>query len=233
MIKGKQIRVFIAEDSEMFAKALMSSINLQPDMQVVGHVHDQGKLLDRINIGMVDVLILDIFEPFDGFINLVKNLKAKDPSLCIIILSGRVNIPNAFETQEAGARGYIYKDNCQPNELFEVIRKLHADKRAKTMHLPPESTLDCDAEEAKNRITRLQRQVIALLIQGFTSKEISHYIGKVNGTSPKPSPGTVATHRRDIRANLREFGITNDASLGYWVAKWNLLQGDELDTKTD
>lgn len=233
MSNNNLIKVFIAEDSKMFAKTLMSSISLQPDMEAVGIVYDQKKLLDRLTPEKVDVLILDIFEPLAGFIELVRDLIAKDPRLCIIILSGRVNIPSALEIHGAGARGYIYKDNYQPSVLFNVIRQLHSDWRAKVMHLPPESTVDCDAKEAKKKVTRKERQVIALMVQGFTSKEISHYIGKINGTSPSPTLSTIETHRRNIKKNLRQYGVTNDVSLGYWVAKWDLLTGDELNSIPD
>ncbi|PHN07811.1 response regulator transcription factor [Flavilitoribacter nigricans] len=226
-----KIRVFIAEDNIMLADLLQKSIMHQPDMTVVGKARNPEELSNRLRKGSVDILLLDIFKPYSSFLKLIADLKKEDPTLNIVIVSGKLDYHFALKTVEVGANAYIFKLGNHFNELCEIILKIHTDPRVKILRLPPQRPIESEAEKVKEKFksSRAELQVIALMIQGFRSKEIAYFMKKINNKDAY-SVQTVHKHKQNIKRKLEEFGVTNDASLGYKVAQWGLLQGDELET---
>lgn len=225
----ENIRVYIAEDDTILADSLQASITLQPNIKVVGKATSPEELYNRFIPEKAHILLLDIFKPYSKFLKLILDLKEKAPGLGIIILSSRSNYHFAMKTVEAGVNGYIYKFGNSLSELCEIIIKVYDDPNVKILRLPPKNAVENEASEVRNELTRTELQVITLLIQGFRAQEIAFFMGKINNKESY-SKATVYEHKKSINRKLADFGVTNDASLGFKMAQWNLLQGDELET---
>ncbi len=219
------IKVFIADDHQAIIDGFKNLLAHEEDLSFGGEALNASELKQRIN-NNIDVLLLDVFDEEPEFLCLIKELSSKYPLLKILILSGRENLLFAQKTIECGAKGYISKV-LRSKDIYNTVREVHKFPSMTILKLPNSDPVDDEGMEVKDLLTPRQLQVISLLCKGFrNNEEIAEFLGKINKKTIKA--GAVQSHRRDIRARLRDYGITNDTSLGYWTAKWNLLDGNEL-----
>ena len=145
----------------------------------------------------------------------------------MLILTNNDSISFAKKLTDGGANGFLNK-MLGIREIFESIREAHNYPNRKILRLPRSEPNDLEREEVKDLISARELQVIALLCRGFKNNaEIADLLSSIN-PGDIIVPMTVQTHRRNIRKKLRDYGVTNDTSLGYQVAKWDLLDGSEL-----
>lgn len=151
------------------------------------------------------------------------------PAVKVVLLTGKEDLAFAKQALEEGARGYFSK-SLSMEEIFQGLRKVHAGGVVIDLGKAGPNRED-ERMKAKELITPTEKQVIALLCRGFRGKEIAELLSQINGRNMEPS--TVEVHKRRIREKLRDIGVTNDASLGYWACECNLLDGTELSTNSE
>ena len=219
------INVFIADDHQSIIDAFKAVLNREPDLSYIGAAIDKDELLNRLN-GKIDVLLLDILVKGSDFLELIQDLLSNNPKLRILILSAHENLGFAKQTIEAGARGYLSKV-LGVRDICNAIREVYRYPHMTLIKLPHPDTSKDERDEIERLLTKREIQVISLLCKGFpNNKEIAEFLSKIN--RKEISADTVQAHRRNIRAKLRDYGVTNDASLGYRAAIWGLLDGSEL-----
>jgi len=225
------INVFIADDHPAIVDNFKKMFAHEKDLNFIGEAHDEQELQSRMS-EKTDVLLLDVFEMgTKNFLCLLKEIARKFPLLKILILSGKENLGFARQTIEAGANGYLSK-GLKSQEISHSIKDVYKFPSMTLLKLTNPDPDEEEGQKVKQILTPRQLQVISLLCRGFkNNEEIAGFLGKINNKPIKA--GAVQAHRRDIRAKLREFGITNDASMGFWTAKWNLLDGSELSSSED
>ena len=114
--------ILLVEDHPAFADALLRILNTDKNLNVVAVVASAEKALEQIADLKVDLVLSDVSLPHMNGINLVSELHKKYPSLPCIVLSGHLSIEYAQRAIEAGARGYVIKDN--PMSILEGIRRV-------------------------------------------------------------------------------------------------------------
>lgn len=223
---SEKIQVFIADDHQSVIDSFKTTLAQQEDLAFSGSAKDEHELLKRIN-DRVDVLLLDIIlKEKTVFLSLIKEVLKKCPTLRILILSATEDLYFAQQTIEAGVRGYLAK-SLSIRDIFSAIHDVFAYPNMTILKLPNPNTTESDLENVRSLITPREMQIISLLCKGFkNNEEIAEFLVKIN--RKEISPIVVQTHRRNIRYKLRDFGITNDTSLGYWIGRWDLLDGSEL-----
>ena len=114
--------ILLVEDHEAFASALLSVLNKDENLHVVAVVETAEKALERLAEAQVDLVLVDVSLPRVNGINLVAAIREKYPGLPCVMLSGHMSAEYARRALEAGARGYMIKDN--PAGILEGIRNV-------------------------------------------------------------------------------------------------------------
>lgn len=103
--------ILLVEDHAAFAHALLNILNKNGNMNVVAVAETAEKALEQLSELHVDLVLVDVSLPTMSGINLVATLREKYPDLLCVMLSGHLSSQYARRALDAGARGYLLKDN--------------------------------------------------------------------------------------------------------------------------
>ena len=103
--------ILLVEDHAAFANALLNILNKNGNMNVVAVADSAEKALEQLPELHVDLVLVDVSLPQMSGINLVAALHEKYPDLPCVMLSGHMSSQYARRALNAGARGYLLKDN--------------------------------------------------------------------------------------------------------------------------
>lgn len=169
------IRVIIAEDQRMLRGALGALLNLEDDIEVIAEVGNGEEAFKSILSLQPDVCLMDIEMPIKSGLDVAEELKQLGTSCKIIILTTFAR-PGYFKRAvNAGVHGYLLKDGSS-DELAETIRKVTKGKR----EYAPELVFGSLQEE--NPLTDREREIMRLVAEGKTAKEISVELFLSSGT---------------------------------------------------
>jgi two-component system response regulator DesR len=167
------IRVVIAEDQKMLLGALAALLEMEGDIRVVGRAGNGEEAVKLVREHRPDVCVMDIEMP--GMSGLEAAEQLKDTGVKVIILTTFAR-PGYFERAvKAGVRGYLLKDSPS-EELAEAIRSVAAGKKVFASEL-----VDFAFQE-ENPLTEREHEVLMLLAEGKSTKEISSMLYLSNGT---------------------------------------------------
>jgi two-component system response regulator DesR len=169
------IRIVIAEDQGMVLGALAALLELEPDMQVVGQVHDGQQALATTLEKRPQILITDIEMPAMSGIELAAALKEKGAPTRVIVLTTFARTGYLKRALEAGACGYLLKESPS-RELAAAIRRVHAGEQVVNPRLAAEALVERDP------LTDRERQILQLAEGGASSGEIAVLLGLSKGT---------------------------------------------------
>src|SRR6266705_1204477 len=119
----RKFGVVLVEDHPMFREQLAQLINKEPDMMVCGETDNIHDALALIESKPTNVAIVDLTLKGPSGLELIKNLKAKEIDVPVLVLSMHDELLYAERVLRAGARGYITK-NQTSNEVMAAIRKV-------------------------------------------------------------------------------------------------------------
>ncbi len=187
------IRIVIAEDQGMMLGALGSLLNLEEDMEVVGMAKNGAEAVDLVNEFAPDICIMDIEMPIKTGLDAAEELQGADCKIIILTTFARAGY---FErARKAGVRGYLLKDS-PIEELVNSIRTIIDGRRIYAPELV--DIAYGDADETQNPLTERESQVLGLIADGRTTKEIAGELYLTTGTV-----------RNYISAILDKLGVGN------------------------
>ena len=117
--------VFVVDDHPIVREGLAQMINREADLAVCGEAEEMHSALQMINASRPDILIVDISLNGPDGLDLLKNIRSKDPSLPVLILSRHDESIYAERALRAGANGYIMKQEATENVLVALRRILN------------------------------------------------------------------------------------------------------------
>lgn len=160
------IRIVIAEDQGMLLGAMNSLLNLEDDLEVVGMAKNGEEVVALVNELQPDICIMDIEMPVMTGLDAAEALKG---SACKIIILTTFARPGYFErARKAGVYGYLLKDS-PIEELVNSIRVVMDGRRL----YAPELIDIVYEQETENPLTDRESQVLELVAEGKTTKEIA------------------------------------------------------------
>lgn len=169
------IRIMIAEDQRMLRGALGSLLNLEDDIEVIAEVGNGEEAYKSIISLQPDVCLMDIEMPIKSGLDVAEELK-KIGSSCKIIILTTFARPGYFKRAvNADVHGYVLKDGSS-DDLAETIRNVMKGKR----EFAPELVFGSLQDE--NPLTEREREVLKLVSEGKTAKEISAVLFLSSGT---------------------------------------------------
>ena len=196
------IRVILADDHNIVREGLVALIDRQEDMEVVGQA-DNG--LDIVRMSMEkepDVVVMDVTMPDLNGIEATKHILRDRPGTKVLALSMHSDRRFVSKMLSAGAAGYMLKD-CAFDELAHAIRTVYERKTylsGKVVEVVLDdyvNRLETQEETAAELLSNREREVLQLLAEGNSTKEIADRLHL--------SVKTIETHRRSImeKLNLR------------------------------
>lgn len=169
------IRIVIAEDQGMMLGALGSLLSMEEDMEVVGMAKNGEEAVQLVNEHNPDVCIMDIEMPVKTGLDAAEALKAQDCKIIILTTFARSGY---FErARKAGVRGYLLKDS-PIEELVSSIRTIMEGRR---IYAPELVDIAFD-DENENPLTDRESEVLSLVSEGKTTKEIAGELYLTPGT---------------------------------------------------
>ena len=186
------IRIVIAEDQGMMLGALGSLLNLEEDMEVVGKAKNGEEAVALVREQQPDVCIMDIEMPVMTGLDAAEALRGDDCKIIILTTFARTGYFD--RARKAGVRGYLLKDS-PIEELVSSIRTIMDGRR---IYAPELVDIAYGDDETENPLTERESQVLVLIADGKTTKEIA---GELYLT-----PGTV---RNYISTILEKLGVGN------------------------
>ncbi|MFB5268700.1 response regulator [Paenibacillus enshidis] len=167
------ITIVIAEDQRMLLGALASLLDLEEDMKVVGQAGNGEEAVRLVHQHRPDICIMDIEMPLKSGLEAAEELKGFGCKVLILTTFAR---PGYFERAlKAGAHGYLLKDSPS-EELAFSIRSIMAGRRI----YAPELVDGTFGEE--NPLTDREKEVLMLIAEGKTTKEIAGELFLTAGT---------------------------------------------------
>jgi DNA-binding NarL/FixJ family response regulator len=201
-------RILIADDHQLLADACKSL--LEPEFSVVGIVTDGRHVADAVAELKPDIIILDIYMPRLNGLDAGEQVKQKTPGVKLIFLTMTLAADVAAEAFRRGASGYVLKQSAG-EELVLAVRKVNRSESYLSPLIAKETvTFLLNKREPfteEKRITKRQSEVLQLLAEGLSMKEVANIIDV--------KPGTVAFHKYRMMETLNI--STNAELLGYAI----------------
>ena len=114
--------ILLVEDHEAFANALLSIVNKEESLNVIAVVGSAEEALAKLAELKIDLVLVDVSLPRVNGISLVAQIREKFPGVPCVMLSGHLSPEYVRRALDAGARGYMIKDN--PAGILEGIQRV-------------------------------------------------------------------------------------------------------------
>lgn len=193
-------KVLIADDHEIVRRGLRKLIEEQPGWEVVAEVSDGREAVEKAKVTRPDVIVLDIGMPSLNGLEATKQILKVDPKAKVLILTVHDSDQMIRQVLDAGASGYVLKTDAG-RDLVTAIDALRRNKTfftAKVGQMVLDGYLNkrtqAQQEVETGRLTMRQREVVQLLAEGKSSKEVAVVLGL--------SVKTAETHRANIMRRL-------------------------------
>ena len=190
------IRVIIADDHELIRSGFARLMEREEDIAIAGEAADAARAIELLDQSPCDVLILDITLPDRNGIEVLKELTGRNPKPAVLVLSIHPEEQYALRALNAGASGYITKDNAS-TELIRAIRKVAGGGRyvgESTAERMAASLSDGHPVPPHDLLSDREYQILALLGEGKSVRTIAEELHL--------SYHTVHTYRRRIMDKL-------------------------------
>jgi DNA-binding NarL/FixJ family response regulator len=195
------LRLLVADDHEIVRKGLRSLLEAQPGWQVTAEASDGREAVDKAKEMKPDICVLDIGMPSLNGLEAARQMLKNDSRSKILILTMHESDPLIREVLDVGARGYVLKTDAS-RDLVTAVNAVKSNKTfftAKVAQMVLDGYLDKkprkDQPDAPNsRLTPRQREIVQLLAEGKSSKEVAVALGL--------SVKTAETHRANIMRRL-------------------------------
>lgn len=191
------IRVAVVDDHPHVAIALHTLLDKVPDIQMVAESGRGSDLPNLVRQARPDVLLLDLLiEPEFDALPAIKRLRSEFPDLKICLLSAYLEPSMVFDLLQAGAYGYILKDDDYVSRIDTIIRDLAEGE----IYLSPQAyealAHATRTESGKQLLTEREIDVLRLANRGLPNPQIAQAL--------HISPGTVRNH---LSAIYRKLGV--------------------------
>jgi DNA-binding NarL/FixJ family response regulator len=193
------LRILIADDHSVVRAGLRALLESRHDWEVVAEASDGREAVDKATKLKPDVAVLDIGMPLLNGVETTRRIRAASPSTEILILTMHESDDLVNQVVQAGARGYILKDEADRVLLAAVDAARHhkpyfSTRIVPTRHDDLPTAPSATSKPTRARLTPREREILQLLAEGKSNKEVANLLGI--------SVNTAEAHRANIMLKL-------------------------------
>src|SRR6201993_2697554 len=211
-------RVVLVDDHGIFRSGVRSELGRQ--VEVVGEAEDVQPAIKLISELKPDVVLLDVHLPGGGGQAVIESVKAANPEVKFLALSASDAPEDVIAVIRAGARGYVTK-TISTAELADAVRRVAAGDAVFSHRLAgfvlgafaggPTAEVKASVDPELDQLTSREREVLRLIAQGYTYKEIARELFI--------SVKTVESH---VSSVLRKLQLSTRHQLTRWATERRL-----------
>lgn len=216
-----KINIVLADDHVLVRKGIKSMLESDTDIKVVGEASNGREALEAAKALKPDILVLDIRMPEMTGLEAAALLHDYAPETRAVILSMHDSEDYVVQALQAGAYGYLLKDTDK-EEFVKALRQVHGGHKYfsgavshvlanQLLSARPYMTSRAPVED-EYHLTKRERQILRMVIDGKHNKEIADSLGK--------SLRTIETHRFNI---MKKLGVNNAIDMVNKTVKENLV----------
>ncbi|HXL07285.1 MAG TPA: response regulator transcription factor [Gemmatimonadales bacterium] len=209
-----KIRILIADDHPIVRQGLRRIVEADAGMVISGEAGDVAALLGALQSTATDLVLLDVSMPGGLFLETLRELRNRHPSIRVLALSVHPEDEWAVRALRAGASGYLTKDHS-PDQLLEAIRRVYRGGKyvSPTLAERLASQLDGGGQRAPHELlSDREFEVMRRLGSGLTVSQIAGELAL--------STKTVSTYRTRI---LEKMAVATNADLVRYAARHGLI----------
>jgi two-component system invasion response regulator UvrY len=209
------IRIAIIDDHAMVRAGLRQFFADQTDFSVVAEAENGRAAVDIVRAGGVDVVLMDISMPGQSGVDALAAIKARAPTLPVLILSAFPEQYYATTLLRQGASGYLSKD-CDPEEIVRAIRTVARGRKYISAAVAERLAESLGAESEKPGHEQLSERELQVFLRLARGETVGHM-----ADSMSLSVKTVSTYRSRVMEKMR---LASNSDLTYYALKAGLIQ---------
>lgn len=213
-----RVQILLADDHTVMRSGLKLLLEREPGFSVVAEAGDGRSAIEMVEKLAPDVVVMDIAMPNLNGIEAAARITDAHPKISVVMLSMHSDEAYVLRALKAGARGYLLKDSAE-SDLIHAVRNV---SQGKTFFSPAISNLLVEdyirelrerrVEDSYELLTPRERELVQLLAEGKTTKEIAAGLNL--------SPYTVDTHRSNL---MRKLNLNSLAELILYAVRKGVI----------
>ena len=213
-IENKEISVYIVEDYLLTRVTYKKSFKDYPDINITGDFETAEACIEALGEKTVDVILMDLGLPYMTGIEATKIIHRKYPEVKIIILTSHENDNEVLSSLASGANAYALKD-IETKKLYNLIHTVNEGSiwiDPRITKVVQKTFYKAEPKEKENfNLTMREKEVLDLLVQGFSNTEIAERLCV--------SPSTAKAHVCNI---LDKLSVTDRVQAAVKATKYDL-----------
>lgn len=217
---SEKINIVLADDHALVRNGIKSMLESDSEIKVVGEASTGAEALEVARELHPDILVLDIRMPQMTGLEAVTKLEDYAPDTKAVILSMHDSEEYVLQALDSGAYGYLLKDTDK-TEFVKALKQIHSGNKyfsgavsnaLANRLLNAKSVGKRSVIEDQYHLTKREREILRMVIEGKQNKMIAESLGK--------SVRTIETHRFNI---MKKLGVNNAIDMVNKAVKENLV----------
>jgi DNA-binding NarL/FixJ family response regulator len=188
------IRILSVDDHALLREGIAALVSGQPDMTIVAECATGREAIQQFRAHQPDITLMDLQMPEMNGLDAIIAIRGEFPDARIIVLTTYAGDVQALRALQAGARGYLLKNQVH-KELLETIRAVHSGKKA----LSAQVSFELAEHATDDALTKAEVEVLRLIAAGNANKQIADSLSITEDTVK----GRVKSILSKLRANDR------------------------------
>jgi DNA-binding NarL/FixJ family response regulator len=210
------IRILIVDDHSVVRQGLRMFLGLDPELEVIGEAQDGAEALQRVRELQPDVVLMDLLMPIMDGITATTHIRRDHPDVEVLALTSVLEDASVVGAVRAGAIGYLLKDT-QADELCRAIKAAAEGQVQLSPKAAARLMREVRAPESPEALTERETEVLRLLAQGQSNKEIAHTLSI--------GEKTVKTHVSNV---LGKLSVQSRTQAALYAVRIGLVPAEQL-----